>query len=949
MKTLIDEVEAMPEKKRKKGRAFCGHCAKEVKTKKDGHCAECSKPIFEVEFSKPAAVEEQPAPVTDCVADVPPMIREYREFLAKKNCIQKGFGLPCSPDEVHPNCKPVQKAIIPWAVEGGRRAIFGAFGLGKTVMQLEIARIIMKKRGGMALIVMPLGVVDEFIADAENILGMHVEFIRKNKPKVEGAIYLTNYESVREGKVNPRKFTFVSLDEGNVLRGFGGTKNFRELMKIFEGSGIDRCVATATPSPNDYIELLAYACFLDVMDVSEAKTRFFKRDSTKADNLVIHPGKEREFWLWVSSWAVFVQKPSDLGFDDVGYDIPPLDVQWHVVESDNSTAGWDKHTGQGRLIADASIGVSEASKEKRSSLEARAEKLKDVIRCRDKSDQLIVWCDLDDEQKAIGRALDELDISYVSLYGKDSIDKRQEMMKQWKRKEVCAFVSKPSMYGSGCNLQQCHTMIFFGIGFKFNEFIQAIHRIQRFNQKNRCTIHIIHSEAEQSIKEVLCKKWEQHKTLVAEMTGIIKQYGLSAESLSKALERKMGCERQEKKFKNALLINNDCVEEAVNIKTNSIGLILTSIPFSTQYEYSPSFNDFGHTDDNTHFWLQMDFVIPQWFRMLIPGRIAAIHVKDRITPGHVGNNWGFQSVQGFHFETYQAMIKHGFAYMGMITIVTDVVRENNQTYRLGWTKQCRDGSAMGVGMPEYLMIFRKPPTDNTASWSDIPVVKGKREWVIERDADGSPTGKRHLVNPNGYARCRWQFDAHGYHRSSGNRLLMPEDFKGLAKKFIYRLYKKHSLETVYDFEHEQRLGVSLDDDGMLPTTFMLLQPTSHNPQVWTDVARMRTLNMVQQRKGFQFHLCPMQFDVADRAIEQWSNKGETVYDPFGGIGTVPLQAAKLGRFGMSTELNPAYFQDACWHIAAHERLQSEPFLFDMEELDDIEEQEETVKQLEDAM
>jgi hypothetical protein len=410
VKTLIDDVEALPKKKRRKGWAFCGHCEKEVKKRADRHCKDCGKPIFEVEFSKPVApIHEEfqsqdrtnrtPAPVEIIDASIPPMIREYREFLAKKNCIQKGYGLPCSPDEVNPNCKPVQKAIIPWAVEGGRRAIFGAFGLGKTVMQLEIARIIMKKRGGMALIVMPLGVVDEFIADATNILGMTVTFIRDTAAAVqEGAIYLTNYESVREGKVNPRKFTFVSLDEGNVLRGFGSTKNFRELMKIFEGSGIDRCVATATPSPNDYIELLAYACFLDVMDVSQAKTRFFKRDSTKADNLVIHPGKEREFWLWVSSWAVFVQKPSDLGFSDEGYDIPPLDVQWHVVASDNANAGWDKHTGQGRLIADASIGVSEASKEKRASLELRAEKMKDVIRCRDKSDQIIIWCDLDDEQ-----------------------------------------------------------------------------------------------------------------------------------------------------------------------------------------------------------------------------------------------------------------------------------------------------------------------------------------------------------------------------------------------------------------------------------------------------------------------------------------------------------------------------------------------------------------------
>jgi hypothetical protein len=230
----------------------------------------------------------------------------YAEFLAAKARLATASGLEVDPAEVHPLLKPHQRDAVVWAVRGGRRAVFASFGLGKTLIQLEIVRLVLAKLGGgRGLIVCPLGVRQEFARDAR-MIGLETTFIRTAAEASADGIYLTNYESIRDGKLDPRGFEVISLDEAAILRGFGGTKTFRTLMGLYEGSANYRFVATATPSPNDFIELLAYAAFLDVMDIGQAKTRWFKRDSAHADRLTLHPHMEESFWLWVSSWALFL-------------------------------------------------------------------------------------------------------------------------------------------------------------------------------------------------------------------------------------------------------------------------------------------------------------------------------------------------------------------------------------------------------------------------------------------------------------------------------------------------------------------------------------------------------------------------------------------------------------------------------------------------------------------
>jgi len=831
-------------------------------------------------------------------------VQEYRAFLAHKAALAASTGFAVEPEEIHPRLKPHQRLSVQWAVAGGRRALFEAFGMGKTGMQLEILRLtIAKAGGGRGLIVVPLGVRQEFLSEAA-LLGQTVRFIRSITEADTEGIYLTNYETVRDGKLNPSAFLVSSLDEAAVPRSFGGTKTFREFMRLFEPVRY-RFVATATPDPNEYLELLAYAGYLGIMEPGQAKTRWFKRDSTKADKLTLHPHKAREFWLWMASWALFIQRPSDVGFSDEGYELPALDVRWHEVPSDHSRA-MPERDGQGRMFKDAAAGVSEAAREKKDSLAARLEQLCALIR-EDPEEHYVLWHDLEAERHAIAEAVPDA----RAVWGAQDLEEREVRIRDFATGQFSMLAAKPVMLSAGVNFQyHCHRAIFLGIGFKFNEFIQAIHRLHRFLQPHPVRIDLIYTEAERTIRQVLEEKWARYAEQTARMSALIREYGLAAVSLASELRRTIGVTRQELSGPGYRLVLQDAVEECLVQPAECTELILTSIPFATQYEYTPSMNDFGYSESNAQFWQQMDFLTPELYRMLKPGRVLIIHVKDRIVPSGM-TSLGFQTVSPLHAEAIAHYRAHGFGYLGMKTIVTDVVRENNQTYRLGWTEQCKDGSRMGCGMPEYLLLFRKPPTDRSNGYADVPVVKDKASYSL----------------------ARWQVDAHGFARSDGNRFLTPEELATLPHDVIYQRFKAESLSMVYDYRRHVDVGEALAQAKRLPVTFMVIPPQSWHPDVWTDVARMRTLNIEQERKGQEMHLCPLQFDIVERCIEQFSMPGELVFDPFGGLMTVAYCALKLGRQTVSIELNASYFRDGARYCESAAHQQRGATLFDLQAIE----------------
>lgn len=514
----------------------------------------------------------------------------YDDFLKGKIVTAPVSGFHVEREQLNPALKPHQKDAVQWALAGGRRALFESFGLGKTAQELEFCNQVIRHEGGKALIVLPLGVRQEFSRDAANLL--HIappEYVRTmaEAENSNAEILMTNYERVRDGDIDPKRFTVTCLDEASVLRSYG-SKTFQSFMQLFRGVKY-KLVATATPSPNKYKEL----------------------------------------------------------------------------------------------------------------------------------------------------------------------------------------------------------------------------------------IH-------------------------------------------------------------------------------------TSIPFSNHYEYTPSYNDFGHNEDTKRFFAQMDYLTPELLRILRPGRVAAIHVKDRVLFGNT-TGYGMPSMEPFHAMCIDHYMKHGFIYFGMITVVTDVVRENNQTYRLGWTEQCKDGTKMGVGCPEYILLFRKLPTDTSKAYADVRVEKSKEEYSL----------------------AQWQIDAHAYWRSSGNRLLIPEELARMKMSERQRRYHDFSKANIYDYHDHVELAVEMEKLDAISKEFMTIPVASTDPDVWDDISRMKTLNTTQSRRRQTLHVCPLQLDIVERIINRYSNVGDLVLDPFGGLGTVALTAMKMGRKGYSIELNPDYFHDAVGYLKSEDEKEEQVTLFDL--------------------
>jgi len=818
-------------------------------------------------------------------------MEEYRKFLLGKLVVQSRSGLRVRDDELNPENFPHQNAVIKWAASLGSALIAASFGLGKTRIQSELARIIHERTGKKFLVICPLSVKYQFAEEDGPVLGMTWQYVTSDDDirNAKTPYIITNYERVRDGNITPalHDLAGVSLDEGSVLHSFG-SKTSQQFIKLLKDVPY-RYVATATPAPNEYREIIYYAHFLGVMDTGQILTRWFMRNPDKAGDLQINPIHEQEFWLWVSSWALFLFKPSDLGYSDDGYDLPALNVHWHRINVDQSRAFQqvDKY-GQHRLLLDAAGGVSEASAETRATIEDRMRKVREIMQANPGRHWLI-WHHRETERTAIERGIPEV----VTVYGSQDIEVREHRIMDFAHGNVPILASKPVLAGSGCNFQHyCHSNIFMGIDYKFKDFIQAIHRTYRFQQTHPVDVHIVYAASQDQVVATLQRKWDQYNLLTEKMRQIVQQYNLSENAIHSSLARSIGVQRFMTKQRLFTAVNNDCILEMANIPDDSIDLIHTSIPFGNHYEYTVKTEDFGHNPSDTEFWQQMDYLIPELLRILKPGRVAAIHVKDRVVYRYQTES-EFMEISPFSDECTMAFKKHHWMYQGRRTIVTDVVRENNSSYRLGWTEASHDMSKMGSGLPEYVLLFRKPPSSTNTSRADEPVTKDKAE----------------------YTRAQWQIDAHSFWRSDGNGPMTPAE--------------------LYDYdEHVERMAEK-DRKNALSASYMMDAPESRHAWVWTDVVFMRTLNSEQTRKRQSKHICPLPFDIVERIIRLYSNPGETVLDPFAGLFTVPYIAMKLDRVGFGIELNPEYYAAGVKYCEIMQQEKSMPTLFDMLALEGV--------------
>jgi DNA modification methylase len=913
---------------------------------------------------------------------------QYKEFLENKIVVAESFGQKIDPEFLSDVLLPHQKVIVPWCLEGGRRAIFASFGLGKSIMQLEIAKQVMRLTGKPFLICMPLGVVGEFRRDNELLAtGHEIEYITDtddidtqiaeqnlestirsgaNPNDIEGLtlnyrrelgkqedrkfsfklkIYVTNYERVRKGDIDPNKFGGVSFDEASILRNLQ-TETTNYVLKFFRDVKY-RFVATATPTPNDFIEILNYADYLGVIDRGHALTRFFQRDSTKAGHLTLYPNKKAEFWKWVSTWAIFINKPSDLGFDDTGYNLPALHFnEVEVLNIDDKIIRNKK--GDIVLFKDTTKSLVDVSREKSDSIQVRVDKAFEIIKANP-GKKFILWHHREAERFALEKKF--ADYNYISVYGSQKNSEKEKHLIDFSEGKYDLLISKPVIAGSGCNFQHvCHNMIFVGIDYKFNDFIQAIHRIFRFRQQFECNVWAIYTNNEYEVLKTLKEKWRNHIELQTEMINIVREYGLNSDKIIADMKRQIFNGRRMARVGNATVYNEDTVVIHEEMEDNSIGMILTSIPFGDHYEYSDNYNDFGHNHGNENFFKQMDFLIPNLLRTLKPGRIAAIHVKDRIRYSYQ-NGTSFTTISDFsgqtvsrftkehlkdkinmlqdilvglkknnptageslikeletEIETLQEDYKDRFYLVGKITITTDVVRENNQTYRLTWGEQRKDATKMGVGLPEYILLFRKVPSSSNNAYADDPVVKKIDDYLLSL----------------------WQLDAHAYWKSSGDRFLSFDELTKKDMKAVFNLWKDFDKKNIYDFQEHLRVCNDLDSSGRLSKLFMTIPPISSNDLVWTDINRMNTLNANQVNRKKEKHICPLQLDIIERLIYRFTNEGDLIDDPFGGLFSTAYQSLKMNRAAISCELNPDYYDDGLFYLKSIEYQLSVPTLFDL--------------------
>ena len=880
----------------------------------------------------------------------------YEQFLQKKVIISENFGFDAV--ELSPKLHLHQPDIVRWCIKGGRRAVFASFGLGKSMMQLEIARQCIIKENRPFLIVCPLGVVQEFKRDNAKLeTGYDVEYITDSNEieNYENKIYITNYERVRKGDIVPSKFSGVSFDEASILRNLN-TETSNYVQKYFKKVPF-RFVATATPSPNDFIEILNYADYLGVADRGHLLTRFFKRDPKKAGNLQLLENKKDEFWKWVSTWAVFINTPSDLGFPNKGYDLPPFQTIEHRLDLTSDEFSKNKF-GDLVLFKDTTKSLLDTSREKRESIPERIQKTLEILdQHPDKN--FILWHHLESERYELEKALKSRGANFKSVYGSQTNPEKEQILLDFSEGKFQYLVTKPRIAGSGCNFQAyCSDMIFVGIDYKFNDFIQAIHRIYRFGQKSPVNIHVIYTNHEDEVYATLLKKWSKHKELQREMIALVREYGLNSELIKMQMERQIFSQGDKVEIGNATLYNNDCVMAMDDIKPNSVGLIVTSIPFGNLYEYSDNYNDFGHNDSNEKFFEQMDFLIPKLYNSLDDGRMCCIHVKDRVRYSYQ-NGTTFETTESFSSVTIDAFtgksIKSEIAFyknelakftemernaefeekknfynalcsefqfiiseleekletrfhlISTITILTDVVAENAQTYRLGWSENSKDATSLGKGTNEYVLVFRKI-TGTGNSYAPNRVEKSKQE----------------------YSRGKWQIDASGLWLSDGNCLVTFEELdqvKSYDKIMAY--WKEWQAEGLYNYEAHQKFLEMMDYKGKLEASKSTFPIKVETDTVWTKINRLRTLNANQVQKRKEKHVCPLQFDIVERLIFGFTNEGDTVLDPFGGLMTVPLIALRKNRKAIGIELNSDYYKDGLFYVRAESEKINMPTLFDI--------------------
>lgn len=707
---------------------------------------------------------------------------DYEEFLKRKFKTKQAGGFMVNESELNGNMFDFQKFIVSRAMQAGKYAIFADCGLGKTLMQLEWANQVVKHTQKPVLILAPLAVSGQTIKEGEKF-GISV---RKYDGQNHG-VQITNYEQLEN--INCEMFAGVVLDESSILKNFeGATKKL--IIDSFAKTPY-KLACTATPSPNDPMEMGNHSEFLDVMSRNQMLAMYFVHDGGETAKWRLKGHAQELFYMFIGSWAVMLNNPRDIGFPMDGYELPKL----NIVEKNIQTGERDN----GLLFNDTAISATNFNAELRATKEQRLKEVIDLVNSKP-NENFIVWIKQNEEGEILRKAID----GAKEVRGSDTQEYKESTLLGFANNEFRVLITKTKIASFGMNYQNCRNQIFASLDFSFEGLYQAIRRSYRFGQKEQVNIYLITTDTMTNVKQSINNKQLQFETMQAKMSQTINENLNSDNTL------------QEYKSESVRIINNhfhiergDCVQLIRNVHNESVDFSVFSPPFADLYTYSSHVEDMGNSSSYDEFIQQFGYLVNELFRVVKCGRNVAVHCMD--LPIQKGKE-GFIGLRDFSGMILKSFESAGFIYHSRVTIWKDPVVEMQRTKALGLLhKQVKKDSTMSrVGIPDYVMIFRKDgdrvsPVTNTDLSVDL-----------------------------------WQ---------------------------------------------------------------------KYASPVWMDIDYGKTLQGFRNARGEkdEKHICPLQLDTIERLIHLYTNKGETVFTPFLGIGSEVFQAVKMGRKGLGFELKEEYF------------------------------------------
>ena len=581
---------------------------------------------------------------------------------------------------------PHQRDVCSWALRLGRSAVFLGTGMGKTLIELEWARIVEQHTNNPILILAPLAVTHQIVREGIKF-GIKAMYYSE-EPEYPSGIVVTNYD--RLGKFTPELYSGIVLDESSILKSFDG-KTRGALIEAFKATPY-KLAATATPAPNDYMELGNHSQFLGVMTATEMLSMFFVHDGGETQKWRLKGHARSEFWKWVCSWAVSMRKPSDIGYTDDQFELPEKIEHSHIIEVDTPS--------DGMLFAMPAETLSERISARRSSVSARVQACAEIV-AKEPNEPWIIWCNLNAESEALTEAI----FGSVELTGSESSDAKEKKIVDFIEGRIRILVSKSTIMGYGLNLQICARMAFVGLNDSWEQFYQAVRRCWRFGQTREVHVHTIAASTEGNVVENLRRKDEEAEEMAEEMAANTQD--LTRMNLRGTKRTAMSYERMVAEGKDWTVHLADCVDLAEEMDSDSIHFSVYSPPFESLYTYSNSERDMSNSKFSGEFWQHYRFLIEQTFRVMVPGRLVSIHCMNlrtsKVRDGVIG-------IRDFRGEIIRAFESVGFIYHSEVCIWKDPVTAMQRTKALGLLhKQIKKDSCMSCqGIFDYLVTMRKP-------------------------------------------------------------------------------------------------------------------------------------------------------------------------------------------------------------------------------------------------